>query len=156
MKFWRTKFFTEHLWVINSAERTEILCKTQKKCSFLFSKFRKNRKVYPPWTKDVNWTYKDEVQKTSSVQGSGLRADAGTPGNYYHYMKIEAYIVGIMIRPITKIMLTHFVPLASFWWTSREYRKSRVAWNGRSSHRKCSVKKGVLKNFVHFTGKHLH
>ena len=25
----------------------------------------------------------------------------------------------------------------------------------RSSHRKCSVKKGVLKNFSNFTGKHL-
>ena len=26
---------------------------------------------------------------------------------------------------------------------------------GRSSHWRCSVKKGVLKNFVNFTGKHL-
>ena len=25
----------------------------------------------------------------------------------------------------------------------------------RSSHRRCSTKKGVLKNFLHFTGKHL-
>ena len=28
-------------------------------------------------------------------------------------------------------------------------------WRDRSSHRSCSVKKGVLKNFAKFTGKHL-
>ena len=27
--------------------------------------------------------------------------------------------------------------------------------NNRSSHRRCSVRKGVLKNFAKFTGKHL-
>ena len=26
---------------------------------------------------------------------------------------------------------------------------------GRSSHRRCSIKQGVLKNFIKFTGKHL-
>ena len=30
-----------------------------------------------------------------------------------------------------------------------------VGANGRSSHWRCSVKKGVLKNFAKFTGKHL-
>ena len=59
---------------------------------------------------------------------SGLRADAGTPGNYDHYMKIEAYIVGIMIRPITKIMLTHFMPLASF--DEHQGNIERVEWHG--------------------------
>ena len=29
------------------------------------------------------------------------------------------------------------------------------AINPRNSHRRCSVKKGVLKNFAKFTGKHL-
>ena len=28
-------------------------------------------------------------------------------------------------------------------------------WNARSSHRRCSVRKEVLKNFAKFTGKHL-
>ena len=35
---------------------------------------------------------------------------------------------------------------------SREHRKKTVT---RSSHRSCSVKKGVLRNFAKFTGKHL-
>ena len=28
-------------------------------------------------------------------------------------------------------------------------------WNFRSSHQRCSMKKGVLRNFTKFTGKHL-
>ena len=28
-------------------------------------------------------------------------------------------------------------------------------WNARSSHRWCSVRKGILRNFAKFTGKHL-
>ena len=47
------------------------------------------------------------------------------------------------------------------WWTCR-VMKVRV-WlveilliaNVRSSHRRCSVRKGVLRNFAKFTGKHL-
>ena len=40
------------------------------------------------------------------------------------------------------------------------YRFSRINWNlcgthDRSSHRRCSIKKGVLRNFTKFTGKHL-
>ena len=38
------------------------------------------------------------------------------------------------------------------------YNKGIMAWTGlilRTSHRKCSVKKGVLKTFAIFTGKHL-
>ena len=29
-------------------------------------------------------------------------------------------------------------------------------WNNRSSHQRCSTKKGVLRNFAKFTGKHLY
>ena len=35
------------------------------------------------------------------------------------------------------------------------YDPSRLDVLSRSSHRRCSVKKGVLKNFAIFTGKHL-
>ena len=33
--------------------------------------------------------------------------------------------------------------------------KKKCFTNNRSSHQKCSMKKGVLKNFTKFTGKHL-
>ena len=31
----------------------------------------------------------------------------------------------------------------------------KVSTDHRSSHRRCSVRKGVLRNFAKFTGKHL-
>ena len=34
------------------------------------------------------------------------------------------------------------------YWTTR-------MWRNRSNHRKCSVRKGALRNFVKLTGKHL-
>ena len=41
-------------------------------------------------------------------------------------------------------------------WVNLIYK---VLWNKsvqrRSSHRRCSIKKGVLRNFAKFTGKHL-
>ena len=38
---------------------------------------------------------------------------------------------------------------------TRPFSGSQIFLKLRSSHRRCSVKKGVLKNFVNFTGKHL-
>ena len=35
------------------------------------------------------------------------------------------------------------------------FNPGNKAINSRNSHRRCSVKKGVLKNFAKFTGKHL-
>ena len=40
-----------------------------------------------------------------------------------------------------------------FWKFGQE--TSEVFFQVRSSHRSCSVRKGVLRNFVKFTGKHL-
>ena len=37
---------------------------------------------------------------------------------------------------------------------SKDYKGLEYNWY-RTSHRRCSIKKGVLKNFTKFTGKHL-
>ena len=36
-----------------------------------------------------------------------------------------------------------------------EFELALLNFNSKSSHRRCSVKKGVLRNFAKFTGKHL-
>ena len=34
-------------------------------------------------------------------------------------------------------------------------KKTKIAWiNHRQNHQRCSIEKGVLKNFAKFTGKH--
>ena len=38
---------------------------------------------------------------------------------------------------------------------SAEIKSSLKSWNFRSSHRSCSFKKGVVRNFAKFAGKHL-
>ena len=58
-------------------------------------------------------------------------------------------------------MLSFLHKTMVFWFCSLKDIKQRVRSYGyidyicRSSHRRCSVKKGVLKNFAKFTGKHL-
>ena len=47
-------------------------------------------------------------------------------------------------RELVLLNLTH----------KHEIHKNSKALHFRSSHRRCSVKKGVLKNFANFTGKH--
>ena len=44
------------------------------------------------------------------------------------------------------------------WWVERFMRKflTNFLGRGRSNHRRCSVRKGVLRNFTKFTGKHLY
>ena len=41
----------------------------------------------------------------------------------------------------------------SFWWKGFTFLKNKSHY--RSSHRRCSERKGVLSNFAKFTGKHL-
>ena len=38
---------------------------------------------------------------------------------------------------------------------AKKQRKSQYMLAARSNHQRCSIKKGVLKNFTKFTGKHL-
>ena len=40
-------------------------------------------------------------------------------------------------------------------WFTGFFMRTRSFLNGRSSHRRCSTEKGVLKSFANFTGKHL-
>ena len=42
------------------------------------------------------------------------------------------------------------------WFCSRKLRVDELLVFLRSSHRKCSIKKGILINFANFTGKHLY
>ena len=53
-----------------------------------------------------------------------------------------------LLVPILALNLRFFV-FAFFWW------RRTLAKIFRSSRRMCSVKKGVLRNFAKFTGKHL-
>ena len=51
------------------------------------------------------------------------------------------------------------VSLFMLVWTFSDMNKKRNKllrkWRSRSSHRRCSVRKGVLRNFSKFTGKHM-
>ena len=62
------------------------------------------------------------------------------------------------------IKTSHIVWRIKRWWTRRgflvvfRYNKAtffQTVFNDRSSHQRCSMKKGVLRNFTKFTGKHL-
>ena len=54
-------------------------------------------------------------------------------------------LLSLVSRPVVHLFLLYiFLPFASTWNT-----------NGWSSHRRCSVRKDVLGNFVKLTGKHL-
>ena len=41
-------------------------------------------------------------------------------------------------------------------WSSTKLRPKQSVLKSRSSHRRCFVKKGALRNFAKFTGKHLY
>ena len=47
------------------------------------------------------------------------------------------------------------LPWKYYAFKGKQKRNTENTWNGRSSHCRCSVKKGVLKNCAKFTGKHL-
>ena len=48
-----------------------------------------------------------------------------------------------------------WIGLKSFSWLFVKLKKPFLTSTARSSHQRCSIKIGVLKNFTKFTGKHL-
>ena len=55
---------------------------------------------------------------------------------------------------IWPIYLPHFLYFIIICKSAKD-QKFITVWYYRSSHQRCSVKKGVLRNFAKFTGKHL-
>ena len=60
---------------------------------------------------------------------------------------------------ITKILINFWVDLSPDGnrklLVSRKFDSKIILSIRRSSHRRCSVRKGILRNFTKFTGKHL-
>ena len=48
-----------------------------------------------------------------------------------------------------------FMLVWTFSYMNKKRNKLLRKWRSRSSHRRCSVRKGVLRNFSKFTGKHM-
>ena len=53
-------------------------------------------------------------------------------------------------------LVSNKVAVCNFIGNETKLRRQCFPFNFRSSYRKCSIKKGVLRNFSKFTGKHLH
>ena len=49
----------------------------------------------------------------------------------------------------------HLRTAVSATWKILQMKMNKVSFDSRSSHQRCSIKKGALKNFAKFTGKHL-
>ena len=79
-------------------------------------------------------------------------------GAHFHWRSLKAC-------NIAKRTSLNYVWTAIFPWLSLKlqiFRRFRIRsskidslWNAKSSHRRCSVRKGILRKFAKFTGKHL-
>ena len=67
----------------------------------------------------------------------------------YHSLSLDVQLVCLFINDLQNCKFSRYLQISFFFFFLR------MATKIRSSHHRCSIKKGVLKNFAIFTRKHL-
>ena len=76
-----------------------------------------------------------------------------TPFNMFSMLSVFAYKTGKTTLNLFILKKKVFIQLWKIWFQIKLMDRMTFLLD-RSSHRRCSVKKGVLRNFAKFTGKH--
>ena len=114
--------------------------------------------------KQVFWKISQKLQETTSPES--LFNKTAVPqqiftGDCFSNLLELSVVFGTVkkssenVHVSPKIKSKHQVTYLKIQMISKSWIESHLLENYRGSHRRCSVKEGILKNVTNFTGKHL-